>query len=195
MIGWLKGTVKLIDIDAVVLDVGGVGYRAVLSLHDIARSPIGQSLALFVHTPVRDAAIVLGGFTSRDGLDMFGRLVACQGVGPRTALGLLSGIEPHELLRAIADGDQARLTKIPGVGKKTAARIVLELADKLKKDLQHGATGPRQPDHPANDLRSALANLGYKPAQIDRALMRTQPLVDQGEALPVLVKEALKHVN
>jgi holliday junction DNA helicase RuvA len=197
MIGWLSGTVKFTDVDAACVDVGGIGYRVLLTLHDLARAQPGSKLELFVHTNVREDAIQLFGFTSRDGLELFERLIACQGVGPRTALGLLSGMEPRDLVIAIATGDEARLTKIPGVGKKTAARIVLELADKLQKEgFGHSGDGARgDAAGPLDDLRSALANLGYKAPQIERALQKAKPLVEDGKGLSELVREALKHVG
>jgi Holliday junction DNA helicase RuvA len=197
VIGWLAGTVRFLEEDALCVDVNGVGYRLLVPVHDLARAAVGQKLELFVHTHVRDDAIVLFGFLTRDALVLFERLLACQGVGPKTALSLLSGMEPSDLVRTIADGDAARLTKIPGVGKKTAARIVLELSEKLAREgLPHiGPGAGRARGGAVDDLRSALANLGYKAPQIERALTKTKPLADEGKALPELVREALKHVG
>lgn len=193
MIGWLKGTVRFSDLCCVVVDVGGVGYRVLAPVGDLSRMPAGAAAELFVHTHVREDAIVLYGFLAADGLELFEELLAVSGVGPRTALALLSGMEAADLVRAIAEADEARLTKIPGVGKKTAARIVLELKDKLAKRtlgmLGRGASGGA-----LDDLRSALANLGYRAPQIDRAVQRVKLLVDEGQGLSELVREALKHV-
>lgn len=193
MIGWLKGIVRFSDLEAVVIDVGGVGYRVLAPVGDLARLPVGAAAELHVHTHVREDALVLYGFTAPEGLELFERLLSISGVGPRTALALLSGMEAADLLRTIAERDEARLTKIPGVGKKTAARIVLELADKLAKQAlglgtRGGAGGA------LDDLRSALANLGYRAPQIDRAVQKVKPLVDGGQGLSELVREALKHV-
>ncbi|MCC7072672.1 MAG: Holliday junction branch migration protein RuvA [Deltaproteobacteria bacterium] len=193
MIGWLKGTVRFSDLAAVVVDVGGVGYRVLSPVGDLARMPAGAGVELFVHTHVREDAIVLYGFLAADALELFEELLAVSGVGPRTALALLSGVDAPELVRAIAESDEARLTKIPGVGKKTAARIVLELKDKLAKHAL-GARGRPAPGGALDDLRSALANLGYRAPQIDRALTKLKPLVDEGQGLSELVREALKHV-
>ena len=193
MIGWLKGTVRTSDLDSLVVDVGGVGYRLLAPVGDLARLPMGAVAELHVHTHVREDAIVLYGFLAKDGLELFEELLGVSGVGPRTALALLSGMDPTDVVRTIAEGDEARLTKIPGVGKKTAARIVLELKDKLAKRalgmVTRGAHGGA-----LDDLRSALANLGYRAPQIDRALQKVKPLADGGQGLSELVREALKHV-
>jgi Holliday junction DNA helicase RuvA len=198
VIGFLSGIVRFVDeppSDAACIDVAGVGYRVLLPVHDLARAVVGQKLEVFVHTHVREDAIVLFGFCTRSALVLFERLLACQGVGPKTALALASGMEPADLVRAIAERDEARLTKIPGVGKKTAARIILELADKMAKESLPTIGMARGKNGPTDDLRSALANLGYKAPQIDRAVQKTRPLVDEGRELSALVREALKHVS
>jgi Holliday junction DNA helicase RuvA len=193
MIGFLSGTIQFADLDAVCVNVGGTGYLVHMPLPDVARhSHTGAKIEVFVHTHVREDAIVLYGFSSRAGLSLFQRLTSVQGVGPRTALALLSGLDADVLVRAIAEGDEGRLTKIPGVGKKTAARILLELGEKLAKESLSTSTGPR--GGPLDDLRSALANLGYKAPQIERALQKVKPLADTAD-LSTLVREALKHVS
>ena len=196
MISFLSGTVKFADVDAACIDVGGVGYRALMPIPDLARLVVGGKTELHVHTHVREDAIILYGFSSRDGLRLFERLISVQGLGPKTALALLSGLDAPELVRAVAEKDEARLTRVPGVGKKTAARIILELADKMAKDTFLSSLSPsRQGATAVDDLRSALANLGYKAPQIDRAVQKVKPLVDEGEGLTALVREALKHVG
>jgi Holliday junction DNA helicase RuvA len=194
MIGFLAGTIQYADLDAVCVNTGGVGYVVSMPLPDVARfSQVGAKIEVYVHTHVREDAIVLYGFSSRAGLSLFERLVSVQGVGPRTALALLSGLDADALVRAIAEGDEARLTKVPGVGKKTAARILLELGEKMAKESLSSGVGPR--GGPLDDLRSALANLGYKAPQIDRALQKVKPLADGNADLSTLVREALKHVG
>lgn len=195
MIGYLSGVVKFAELDAVCIDVGGVGYRVLMPMTDAARltSP-GVKAEAYVHTHVREDAIQLFGFSSREGLALFERLLSVQGVGPKMALSLLSGMNADDLVRAIAQGDDARLTKVPGVGKKTAARIILELADKLQKaSLSSGLPGGTR-GGPLEDLRSALANLGYKAPQIERALLKVKPQAETGAGLSELVREALRHV-
>lgn len=195
MIGFLSGTIQYADLDAVCVNVGGVGYVVAMPLPDVARfSQTGAKVEVYVHTHVREDAIVLYGFSSRAGLSLFERLTSVQGVGPRTALALLSGLEADALVRAIAEGDEARLTKVPGVGKKTAARILLELGEKMAKESLSSGTGGAR-GGPLDDLRSALANLGYKAPQIDRALQKVKAMADGNADLSTLVREALKHVS
>lgn len=194
VIGFLSGTLKHADVDAVLIDVGGVGYRVLMPISDLARVHVGSPCEAWVHTHVREDAIVLFGFATKDGLTMFERLIGVQGVGPRTALALLSGIDGAELVRVIGERDEARLTKIPGVGKKTAARIILDLADKMAKESLGSPRGPGK-GGALDDLRSALANLGYKAPQIDRAVQKVKPLADEGRGLSDLVREALRHVQ
>lgn len=200
MIGFLSGIARFSDADSACIDVGGVGYRVLMPVPDLARLVDGQKIEAFVHTHVREDAIVLFGFSSREGLELFERLLGVQGVGPKTALAALSGIPAADLVRAIAERDEARLTKVPGVGKKTAARIVLELAEKMAKESLAFAPAGRGRGGALDDLRSALANLGYKAPQIDRAVQKVRPMAETlddkgGAALPELVREALKHVG
>lgn len=195
MIGYLRGAARFSDADSACIDVGGVGYRVLMPVPDLARLRHGETSELFVHTHVREDAIVLFGFLEREGLALFERLLAVQGVGPRTALAALSGMASADLVRAIAERDEARLTKVPGVGKKTAARIVLELADKMARESVGAPASGRSGEGAVDDLRSALANLGYKAPQIDRAVQKVRTLVDEGQGLSDLVREALKHVG
>jgi holliday junction DNA helicase RuvA len=200
MIGFLSGVARFSDAESVCIDVGGVGYRVLMPVSDLARIAAlepPRKLEAFVHTHVREDAIVLFGFTEPAALELFERLLAVSGVGPKTALAALSGMSAVELVRVIAERDEARLTKVPGVGKKTAARIVLELGDKLAKESLGGpapAGAPRR-GGALDDLRSALANLGYKAPQIDRAVQKVRPLAEDGQGLSELVREALKHVG
>jgi Holliday junction DNA helicase RuvA len=194
MIGWLSGTVRWFDLDAVCLEAGGVGYRVLMPLPDVARlSHVGAKGEAFVHTHVREDAIVLYGFADKAGLELFERLVSVSGLGPRTALSLMSGLDTDSLVRAIAEGDEARLTKVPGVGKKTAARLVLELRERFAKQGFAGGAGGVS-GGPVDDLRSALANLGYKTPQIERALKAIKPQLDEQRPLSELVRAALQHI-
>jgi len=195
MIGYLSGVVQYTELDAVCINVNGVGYRVLMALPDVARyANAGTKAEAYIHTNVREDAIILYGFSSRDQLALFERLTSVQGVGPKMGLSLLSGMDPDSLIRAIAEGDEARLTKVPGVGKKTAQRMILELGDKMaKQSLSSGIAGVK--GGPLDDLRSALANLGYKTPQIERALQKVKPLADEGKDLSALVREALKHIS
>ncbi|MFZ9887883.1 MAG: Holliday junction branch migration protein RuvA [Myxococcota bacterium] len=197
MIAFLHGLLAFKNLDNACIDVGGVGYRVRMPLADLARlgSP-GAKVQVHVHTHVREDALELFGFSSADGLALFEQLISVSGVGPKVALALLSGLEPAELVVAITSQDQARLTKVPGVGAKTAARLVLELKDRLRR--QGGQAAPSRGNavatDPVLDLRSALENLGYKPAQVERAAKAVEPMAKEGQALEVLVREALRHV-
>ncbi len=199
MIGYLSGTVQYADLDAVCINVNGVGYHVLMPITDVARyTNPGTKAEAYIHTHVREDAIQLYGFSSRAGHSLFERLISVQGVGPRTALSALSGMDAETLIRAIAEGDEARLTKIPGVGKKTAARIVLDLGERMAKEslssvLTSGV--PAGQRGVLEDLRSALANLGYKAPQIDRALQKTKALAETTSDLQALLREALMHVS
>lgn len=199
MIGYLSGTVQYSDLDAVCINVNGVGYHVLMPVTDVARyTNPGTKVEAYIYTNVREDAIQLFGFSTRASLSLFERLISVQGVGPRTALSALSGMDAPTLIRAIAEGDEARLTKIPGVGKKTAARIVLDLGERMAKESLSSVLTSGTPvgtQGVLEDLRSALANLGYKTPQIDRALQKTKALAETTTDLQALLREALKHVS
>ena len=172
MIAHLRGRVLEKHPTRVIVETAGVGYELHVPLSSFsAIGEPGTDVALRVHTHVREDAIQLFGFATSLELSLFDRLIAVNGIGPRLALSLLSGIEPSDLVQAVATNDIARLVSIPGVGKKTAERIVLELKDKLGGVLSSGATTA---DSTRADLVSALVNLGYhRPAAekaVDQAL-------------------------
>jgi Holliday junction DNA helicase RuvA len=158
----------------VIIDVGGVGYDVQVPLstfYVIGES--GSAVSLKIHTHVREDVIALYGFATPLEHDLFERLIAINGVGPKLALAVLSGIEPAELVKAVRMQDVARLTAIPGVGKKTAERISLELKDRLPTSLTSPgqmATAVTTDDQLRTDLLSALLNLGYQRAAAERAL-------------------------
>ncbi|MEZ5287110.1 MAG: Holliday junction branch migration protein RuvA [Vicinamibacterales bacterium] len=173
MIAFLRGRVHEKRPDRIVVDVGGVGYDLAVPLSTFyAAGEPGADIALRVHTHVREDQIALYGFGTSTELAVFQRLIDVSGIGPRLALAVLSGMEAGELSGAIQRGDVARLTRIPGVGKKTAERIVVELRDRLPKALQEtpGAAAPPPADARRDDLSSALANLGYDRRAIDQAV-------------------------
>jgi holliday junction DNA helicase RuvA len=169
MIARLSGTVLEKQPMRVVVDVGGVGYDVHVPLSSFsAIGEPGSTLALRVHTHVREDALMLFGFASQTELMVFERLIAVSGIGPRLALAVLSGLPPSDLVAAITRSDIAQLTRIPGIGKKTAERIVLELKDKLGASVAGepaaAAAGPRE------DLLSALVNLGYHRPTAEKAV-------------------------
>ena len=174
MISLLRGTLAGKSPSRIIVDVGGVGYDVQIPLSTFyVLGDEGASVSLRIHTHVREDVIALFGFASGVEHDLFERLIAINGIGPKLALAVLSGIEPGELITAIRLQDVARLTAIPGIGKKTAERIGLELKDRLPAALQ--ATGPAAPEpspreEMRDDLLSALINLGYQRPAADKAL-------------------------
>ena len=174
MIAVLRGSIAEKSPSRVVVDVGGVGYDVLvpLSTFYVLGEP-GAAVTLRIHTHVREDLIALYGFITRLEQDLFERLIAINGVGPKLALAVLSGIEPAELIRAVRTQDVARLTRIPGVGKKTAERIGLELKDRLPAALQTAGPAPAAStpaDQLRDDLLSALVNLGYHRAVAEKAV-------------------------
>jgi holliday junction DNA helicase RuvA len=193
MIGWLRGRVLSEEpTGALVLDVGGVGYEvnAPLGAAGRARGADGV-IELFVHTHVREDALDLFGFPTENERHTFRLLLGIPNVGPKTAIGVLSALSVTELARAVGAGDLVRLGKVPGIGKKTAERLVLELKDKLQGVGSELAPTPGAPASDAKQrLLSALTNMGYRAAEAERAVTG---LGSKVEAAPLgeLLKEAL----
>jgi Holliday junction DNA helicase RuvA len=171
LIARLKGTLVDKTPNRVVIDVSGVGYDVLVPLSTFyGLGEAGSDVALRVHTHVREDVIALYGFSSALEQDLFERLIAINGIGPKLALAVLSGIDPGELVRAIRAQDVARLTRIPGVGKKTAERIGLELKDRLPHAVAASEAPAATGDDRRADLLSALTNLGYKGAVAEKAV-------------------------
>ena len=172
MIAHLSGTLLEKHLQRLVIDVGGVGYdvQVPLSTFYAAGEP-GASVRLRIHTHVREDAIQLFGFMTPLEILLFERLIGVSGIGPKVALAVLSGIEPDELVRAIRGADLGRLTRIPGVGRKTAERMVVDLKDRLP---QAAEPGPGEAGAAGGDVRddvlSALANLGYQRHAVERTV-------------------------
>jgi len=177
VIASLAGTLAEKGTERVVVDVGGVGYAVQVSLQTFADlPPAGASVRLLVHTEVREDAIELIGFLRPDERALFHLLRKVKGLGPRTALGVLSGMPVAALLATIAGGDDARLQTIPGVGKKLAERIVVECREGAAK-LAAGAPragAPAAADGVLGEAVSALVNLGYKRGEAERAVQRVE---------------------
>ena len=165
MIAHLRGSILEKHPNRIVIDVNGVGYDVFVPLSTYyGLGDAGAAIALRIHTHVREDAFLLYGFATRLEQELFERLIGVSGIGPKVALAVLSGIEPQEFIRAIGRGDLVRLTAIPGVGKKTSERIVLELKDRLPRaHADTTAAGATAPEPPAmrDDVVSALVNLGY----------------------------------
>jgi len=176
MIGFLHGTVRRSTPERVILDVGGVGYDVHIPLstyYEIERLSTDSTVGLFIHTHVREDAIELFGFWSEREKLLFEKLIAVSGIGPRLARVILSGMASDELLASLAAGDTARLVTIPGIGKKTAQRMIVDLKDRVQ-DLaaelpEVAAKAPLE-----EDLVLALVNLGYREAEAQRAVAQAR---------------------
>jgi Holliday junction DNA helicase RuvA len=180
---------------AVVIDVGGVGYRAFIPVSTFYRlGEEGSEVSLRIHTHVREDSLALYGFASPAEHALFERLIDVAGVGPRLAVNILSGIEADDLVEALRSSDVARLVRVPGVGRKTAERLVVELKDKMPAAA--AARGPAEADGltPKEDLLSALANLGYSRGEAERGVERA--LRDNGSGrFEDLLRRALQVVS
>ena len=186
MIALLAGEVVVRRTDHVVVACGGVGYRLAVSAETLRHTPaVGNAATLHTHLIVRDDALALYGFASEAERDLFLMLISVQSVGPKVALAVLSGGAPRELLAAVAAGDTARLQAVPGIGKRTAERIVVELREKV------GAAPADDPivivDDPRRLARDGLVGLGYSIAEADD-LLDGAP----GETPEDLIAHALK---
>ena len=195
MIAQLRGVVVEKKLSDAVVDVNGVGYRVHFSLLTLARLPEeGQPVRIRIRTVVREDALDLFGFLSRAEEEMFQLLTSVSNVGPRLAMTVLSGMEVRELNDAIGHGDVARLTKVHGIGKKTAERLVVELREKVKLvQLYAEADGTSAPALDVRgDLVSALVNLGYKAAQAEKAADVASQRAGTDAPFELLFREALK---
>jgi len=174
MIAFLRGRVLDKHPNRIVIDVNGVGYELYVPLstyYDVGEA--GTEITLRVHTHVREDALQLYGFLTILEQQLFERLIAISGIGPKLAVAVLSGIDSGELVSSIQRADVARLTRIPGIGRKTAERIILELKDRLAEVAQPAAAdgAERSPvDHMRDDLVSALENLGYHRPLAEKAV-------------------------
>jgi len=193
MIAQLRGRVLEKHPNRIILDVAGVGYDVLVPLSTYyACGDAGAELSLRIHTHVREDQLALFGFLTALELSMFERLIAVSGIGPKLALSVLSGIDPRDLVGAIQRSDLARLTAIPGVGKKTAERICVELRDRLPKTLVAEGSPAPPADTLRDDLTSALMNLGYHRQNLDRILDKVLASSPDGrfdDALRLALKE------
>lgn len=204
MIGWLSGIIISRDArqGVVILNVGGVGYELRVSLQTLAAvGEVDELCTLWVHTHAREDQLALFGFASETDRSAFRILIGVSGVGPKTAIAVLSALPADDLARAIAAKDVAKLTAIPGIGKKTAERLVLELRDKLHAGSPIAARpaaqapGKAPTSAPAELLLSALVRMGYKAQEAERAVSQLgaaateKPLAEAlREALALLAK-------
>jgi Holliday junction DNA helicase RuvA len=196
MIAHLRGRLLEKHPNRVIVDVNGVGYDVHVPLstfYEMAER--GEEIALRIHTHVREDALLLYGFATVLELQIFERLISVSGIGPKLALAVLSGIEPNELVAAIRSANVARLTNIPGIGRKIAERIGLELKDKMGSFLPAEATAPADAtsDTVRIDMLSALMNLGYHRPLAERAVdaaLKKAP----ASSFEIVLKHALREL-
>jgi Holliday junction DNA helicase RuvA len=209
LIARLSGTLHEKTPERVIIDVQGVGYDVRVPLSTYGSLPaIGAEVRLLVHTHVREDAISLYGFATSRERYLFEKMIGVSGVGPRLAIALLSGLPPEDLREAIRGGEVARLCKVPGVGRKTAERLVVDLRDKMedtdKKERGRGkgADAAEGPSALAADVLSALVNLGYPARDAERAVSDARRSLDPAESPDAravtferLLRDALRTVS
>ena len=191
MIALISGSVAVRRTDHVVVDCGGVGYRLAVSAYTLRQVPaVGHEVVLHTHLVVRDDALALYGFATEDERELFLMLLGVQSVGPKVALAVLSGGPPRELLAALAAGDSARFQSVPGIGKRTAERIIVELREKVGVAGVGGGEFPisiARGDDPRSLAREALLGLGYSAVETDELLERAS-----GDTAEDLIADALR---
>jgi len=197
VIAHLRGRIHEKQPNRIVVDVDGVGYEVAVPLSTYyGLGEPGSEIALRIHTHVREDALALYGFATPLEQELFLRLIGISGIGPKVGLAVLSGIEPAELVRAIERGDVARLTAIPGVGKKTSERIVLEMKDRLPRPQAAASAGGDAPAGGSpvrDDVLSALVNLGYHRPLAEKAVAAVLKSVPDG-GFERTLKQALREL-
>jgi Holliday junction DNA helicase RuvA len=195
MIAHLRGTLLSKHPNQAIVETQGVGYDVTITVPTFSELPAeGSAVALHIHTHVREDALSLYGFLRRAEKQLFEKLLTVSGIGPKLAITILSGMATDEMVNAIRGGDVARLTRIPGIGKKTAERMVLELRDKLPATSGAEAANATAATPVEEDVISALVNLGYQRAAAERALNAARGAASGGfdglfrEALGALAK-------
>ena len=196
MIAHIRGTLAHKVPGEVIVDVGGVGYHVFIPLTVFYRLPeIGEPVSLHIHTHLREDALQLFGFQEPQDKEVFLLLNSVTGIGPKLAVNILSGIPAAELTQAIKAGDQLRLVSIPGVGKKLAERMIVELRDKfmMLQPQSAGIAAPSHASHLMQDAVSALVNLGYRQAEVEKNVRDT---IQSGtQTLEDVIKEVLRRMS
>lgn len=196
MIGYLEGTLKQLDATRALVVAGGVGYEVHISLQTYYKLEGQRDVALMIYTHVREDALSLYGFASGEEKFAFEKLISISGIGPTLAQKILSGIDAPDLAEAVARGDVRKLSSIPGVGKKTGDRIVLELRDKLLiPESAREQPAPSTRTTVNDDVHSALINLGYRPRDAESALDLARKELGNEAELSALLKAALRQLT
>ena len=192
MIGYLKGKIISAKPTELLLDVNGVGYQIRISINTFDKISGNESVSLFIHTNVREDSITLFGFYSEAEKEMFELLITINGVGPKSALSLLSGISTDEFKHAVTSGNIERIIAVPGIGRKTAERLILELKNKVGDIKEEGIT-PTKPSL-QKEAVAALTTLGYNLVGSEKAVNKI--LAESSDcSLEELIKNSLKELN
>lgn len=197
MIGYLHGRVIALYTDHCLLDVYGVGYRVFVANSTRTKLRQREEASLFIYTSVREDAIVLYGFATEEEYDLFLQLIGVSGIGPKVALGILSAITVEGLCRAIQNKQASVLTKLPGIGKKSAERLILELKDKVafrgsaEEELLTIENGEEVGDDAASEAMAALQSLGYTPSEIAPVIRKTAKY----KTTEAIIKASLKELS
>lgn len=196
MFAYIKGTIEIKSINYVVIENGGIGYKIYMSQKSIGTiGNIGETVKIYTHYHVREDDISLYGFTSEEELRMFEILINVSGVGVKSALTMLSDITPASFAMAVINDDVTRLVKVPGVGKKTAQRLILELKDKLKSEDISGEEIKQidlEEKEVSNDAVNALQVLGYNKNEIEQVLQKIETV---NLSVEDIIKTALKYLG
>lgn len=192
MIGHLKGQIISSKPTQIILDVNGVGYKVGISINTFEKIVDKNEVSLFIHTQVKEDSISLYGFFTESEKEMFELLISISGIGSKIALGLLSGISVDSLKEAIEEGNVTRITAVPGIGRKTAERLVLELRSKVE-NISEGEYRDIPPSI-KNEAISALSTLGYN-IKVAEKVVRDLLNENSGYALEDLIKKALANLN
>lgn len=191
MIAHLRGKLLAKHPNQAIVETAGVGYDVTISVPTFSDLPaIGADVALYIHTHVREDALALYGFLRASEKLLFEKLITVSGIGPKLAITILSGMAADEMVGAIRGNDVAKLTRIPGIGKKTAERMVLELRDKLPETSAAAAPAVSAMNATEEDVLSALVNLGYQRAAVEKALCAATKN-GKGASFDALFREAL----
>jgi Holliday junction DNA helicase RuvA len=197
MIGSLRGKVTYIGTEYCFLDVQGVGYRIFIPLSTRQQLAVEGEVVLLTHLSVREDALLLYGFSTKEEYELFQQLIGISGIGPKVALGVLSAITPGDFFLAVCGNDAALLTRIPGIGKKTAERLILELKDKIGPLASRGETfqpvgGIAGTNKELDEALQAMLALGYSQAEILPVIKQVR---SEGQTVAELVKLALKELG
>jgi len=195
MIAQLTGILAYKSPQYLIIDIGGVGYRVMVSLTSFSNLPeTGEKVTIHTHTHIREDQLALFGFTTIHEKEMFQKFINISGVGPKMALTILSGIPTNELINAIVTGNVTCLQSIPGIGKKTAERIIIELKDKIQDKIKHFESFPiNKANRFHEDILSALTNLGYQKTTAERVLKNLS--WDENTTIETAIRETLKEMT